>query len=141
MTHTTTRKDAAGFSLIELLVVLVILGILGAIAIPRFLDQQQAARNATAVSDLRNLVSTQISLEATSGLSDDATVIADEGWVKSESEIVACAALSGGGSDITLTVWHLNGSFVYSWQRSVSQITSAEIAVPSDCTGLGNSVG
>jgi len=50
-----TRPDA-GFSLIEVLVVAVIMGILAAIAIPMFLSQRERGWQAQVVSDLRNAV-------------------------------------------------------------------------------------
>jgi prepilin-type N-terminal cleavage/methylation domain-containing protein len=52
-------RGERGFTIIELLVVILIIGVLAAIAIPAFLSQQAKAHDASAKSDARNLV-TQI---------------------------------------------------------------------------------
>ncbi len=50
------RSSARGFTLIELMVVLVIIGVLGAIVVPKVLDRADAARITAARTDANNLM-------------------------------------------------------------------------------------
>ena len=56
-----------GFTLIELVVVIAILGILAGIAIPRFLNATATARGAKIVADLRTIDSAIVIYNAKTG--------------------------------------------------------------------------
>ena len=60
-------QRAGGFSLIELLIVVAIIGIIAALSIPNLLASRRAANEASAISAIRTISSAQESYRATKG--------------------------------------------------------------------------
>lgn len=63
-------QSQRGFSLIELLIVVVIIGVLSAIAVPNFLSSRRAANESSAASSLRTLHGANVGFAATIGDGD-----------------------------------------------------------------------
>jgi prepilin-type N-terminal cleavage/methylation domain-containing protein len=62
-----SNKNEKGFSLVELLVVVIIIAIVAAIAIPNLLASRRAANEASAISSLRTIHSAEATYQATTG--------------------------------------------------------------------------
>ena len=60
-------KENKGFSLIELMIVVLVVGIIASIAVPNLVQSKMAARESTAISAVRSLVTAQVAFAAKGG--------------------------------------------------------------------------
>ena len=103
------KRDEHGFSLIELLIVIVIMSLLAAIAIPLFLSQRERAWAAQTVTALRNAATAMDAAAVTSGGDYESftipQLVAEEG-LKYSDEVVNLKVESANAQGFCLSAEH-----------------------------------
>ena len=94
-------KAPKGFTLLELLIVVLIIGILASIAIPKFANTKEKAYATSMLSDLRNLVTAQESYFADNVTY--ATVTTNLSYISSPGVTLTLSGVTGGGWAATAT--------------------------------------
>ncbi|CAN5166991.1 hypothetical protein BH18GEM1_BH18GEM1_11930 [soil metagenome] len=121
-TSTGSRKAAAGFSLVELLIVIVVMGILVTIVLPRFTQSRDKAYDAAAKTDLRNAMTAQEGYFA-----DNQSYTTDAGTsglnVVSSSQ-VTLAIPSAGATSYMMTAKHASSASTYCVNSDDGEIVS-----------------
>ena len=102
-------RNTEGFTLIELMIVIAIIGILAAIAIPNFVSYRQRSYNSAAQTDMKNAMTTQEAYFVDNATyADTRAKLTGAGFVQSANVTFEDPGASATG--YTMTSYHTSGN-------------------------------
>ena len=117
-------KEQKGFTLIELMIVIAIIGILAAIAIPQFSAYRKRSFNSAAASDIRNAATAQEAYFVDNqGYTATTTTLIGATYGLYLSENVTLAITSADGDSYIMTASHSKGDATYTLSGPGGSIT------------------
>ena len=108
----TARKSERGFTLIELMIVIAIIGILAAVAIPQFSAYRSRSFNAAAIADLRNALGAQEAYHVDhQEYAPSATNLTGSYGLTTSQNVILTS--EGSSTNFTIISYHGNGTKTY----------------------------